>query len=186
MPTIPMPPQSELDRWAAAGLIRPEDARPGAAAAPARGRGPDVRTRAVVEWAVSLTLPCRVVSEANRPTGEGWPAAHRRRKRQQEALDAARLAAGFGYVGGFVPRTPCVVTLTHVGPAMDGDNLQRAFKALRDAVAAWLGVDDADPRVRWEYDQRPGPAGVELRIQRAAGARDNGGGAGCTRPTMRP
>ena len=42
------------------------------------------------------------------------------------------------------------------GRAMDGDNLAGAFKAVRDAVATFLGVDDADPRVKWSCRQRPG------------------------------
>ncbi|MDB5297798.1 MAG: Bcep22 hypothetical protein [Phycisphaerales bacterium] len=51
---------------------------------------------------------------------------------------------------------PCVVTLTRIGPReLDGDNLQGAFKAVRDMVALELGVDDADPRVTWEYAQEP-------------------------------
>jgi len=33
------------------------------------------------------------------------------------------------------------------------DNLPTGFKGLRDAVAASLGVDDADSRVAWEYRQ---------------------------------
>ncbi|MCZ7635727.1 MAG: hypothetical protein M5U12_06595, partial [Verrucomicrobia bacterium] len=38
------------------------------------------------------------------------------------------------------------------GPA-DGDNLIAGCKHLRDAIAAWLGVDDADAQVAWEYAQ---------------------------------
>ena len=48
-----------------------------------------------------------------------------------------------------------VVRLTRAAPAeLDDDNLSSAFKAVRDAVAAWLGVDDS-PRspVRWKYAQ---------------------------------
>lgn len=36
---------------------------------------------------------------------------------------------------------------------LDTDNLAFAVKALRDAIAASLGVDDGDPRLRWEYGQ---------------------------------
>lgn len=49
------------------------------------------------------------------------------------------------------------VTLTRVAPRMlDGDNLQAAFKAVRDEIADALGVDDGDARVRWLYGQRKG------------------------------
>jgi hypothetical protein len=43
---------------------------------------------------------------------------------------------------------------------LDGDNLQSAFKATRDGVADWLGVDDGDPRLDWQYRQRKGAAKV--------------------------
>ena len=44
---------------------------------------------------------------------------------------------------------PIVVTLARLGgKAMDSDNLQGACKALRDAVAKLVGVDDADDRVK--------------------------------------
>lgn len=50
---------------------------------------------------------------------------------------------------------PCVVTLTRIAPReLDDDNLRGALKSVRDGVAARLGVDDRDPRVRWEYTQR--------------------------------
>lgn len=63
------------------------------------------------------------------------------------------------------PSLPVVVTLTRVSPRrLDDDNLRGAFKAVRDQVATWLGVDDADPRVRWDYDQRKGPPAVEVRV----------------------
>lgn len=92
--------------------------------------------------AVSVTvLPLRIESVANRR--EHWSKRASRTK-------AHRLAALA------VPKhpVPCVVTLIRVAPrALDGDNLQSGFKALRDGIADRLGVDDADPRVRWEYDQ---------------------------------
>ena len=54
---------------------------------------------------------------------------------------------------------PCIVTMTRIAPrALDGDNLQSGFKALRDGIAKRLGVDDADPRVEWRYDQARGKA----------------------------
>jgi hypothetical protein len=54
------------------------------------------------------------------------------------------------------PQLPCVVMLVRHGPAkrlLDDDNLRGALKAVRDEVARWLGVDDADARVRWAYAQ---------------------------------
>ena len=64
---------------------------------------------------------------------------------------------------------PCVVRLTRLGGReLDDDNLRRAVKAVRDTGAAWLGVDDADPRARWRYRQRPADAsGGEIRVTQA-------------------
>ena len=52
------------------------------------------------------------------------------------------------------PALPLVVTLTRRAPrTLDTDNLAGGFKAVRDQVASWLGVDDADQRVTWVYAQ---------------------------------
>jgi hypothetical protein len=42
-----------------------------------------------------------------------------------------------------------------VSTALDSDNLSAACKAVRDEVAAFLGVDDASPRLHWVYLQAP-------------------------------
>ncbi len=58
-----------------------------------------------------------------------------------------------------VPERPVwpsyAVAITRVGPnKLDDDNLVSACKAARDELAAWLELDDADPRLSWSYDQR--------------------------------
>lgn len=40
---------------------------------------------------------------------------------------------------------------------LDDDNLAGGFKALRDAIASSLGVDDGDERIEWIYRQQVGP-----------------------------
>lgn len=62
-------------------------------------------------------------------------------------------------VRGSVPPRPdwpaYHVTIVRVGPmTLDGDNLVSACKAARDEIAAWLELDDADPRISWSYSQR--------------------------------
>lgn len=54
------------------------------------------------------------------------------------------------------PELPVVVTLTRVSPGtLDAhDNLPSAFKHVCDGLASWLGIDDADPRVTWRYQQQ--------------------------------
>lgn len=55
------------------------------------------------------------------------------------------------------PAPLCTIVLTRVAPrALDGDNLQSGFKAVRDGVADWLNVDDGDARIDWQYKQRSG------------------------------
>lgn len=44
--------------------------------------------------------------------------------------------------------------------AMDDDGLAAAFKHVRDAVAAYFGVDDADPRIRFVCAQARGPVNL--------------------------
>lgn len=61
-----------------------------------------------------------------------------------------------------------IVKLTRVGPRkLDDDNLAGSLKAVRDAIAAALGVDDRDPKVQWAYSQYPAGRGnywVEVSI----------------------
>jgi len=51
--------------------------------------------------------------------------------------------------------------------ALDDDNFVGACKHIRDAIAASLGLDDADPCLRWEYGQHEtrGAEGVVVTIQ---------------------
>lgn len=126
---------------------------------------PDVRTVRPAGWAVTLTLPCRVISEANRR--DHWTVKRRRAEIQTDALRRACERAGWlrVVVWDWRPPVPCVVTFTHVGPEMDDDNLRSAFKALRDEVAKWLLVDDGDGRVEWRYEQRTGEPGCVIRVE---------------------
>ncbi|MGQ2994263.1 hypothetical protein [Variovorax sp.] len=59
------------------------------------------------------------------------------------------------------PQGPVRVTLTRCmwGKGLDGDNLQGSLKAPRDAVAEWLGRDDADKSIDWVYAQTPASRG---------------------------
>jgi hypothetical protein len=89
---------------------------------------------------------------------EHWRARARRVK-------AERQAVAWMLVGVPKPALPCVVTLTRTAPSngLDDDNLAGALKAVRDQVAAWLGVDDKhSDRVRYICTQRRGPWGVEI------------------------
>jgi hypothetical protein len=60
------------------------------------------------------------------------------------------------------------VKLIRIAPRMfDDDNLRGAFKAVRDAIARKIGIDDRDPRVKYEYDQERGKTreyGVRIEL----------------------
>jgi len=71
-------------------------------------------------------------------------AVARRRRREHQVVEVALR-------GIAPPAGPWRVCITRVGPRpMDDDNRTAAAKGTRDAVAAWLGVDDGDSCVAWE------------------------------------
>ena len=51
---------------------------------------------------------------------------------------------------------------------LDGDNFVAGAKPIRDCIATSLGVDDADKRIQWDYQQvvTAGQTGTLVRIQR--------------------
>lgn len=100
-------------------------------------------------------VPMKVPSVSN--LREHWAAKAKRVDAQKRAV-RYRCPAWTG-------RPLLVVRLTRVAPrALDDDNLRGALKAVRDAVASWLKVDDASPLVRWEYAQERGSA-VCVRVE---------------------
>jgi hypothetical protein len=93
-----------------------------------------------------------------------WAAKARLVKTQRQKTRNALAAAG----GSFgVEVLPVTVVLTRVAPRrLDGDNLQSGFKAVRDGVADWLGVDDGSSLVDWQYCQRSdGPKVYKVEIE---------------------
>jgi hypothetical protein len=92
-----------------------------------------------------IIVPIRIVSALN--LREHW-------RKRADRVAGERRAVAWGLKARGVPALPAVVTLTRIAPRrLDGDNLQGGCKAARDEVAAWLGVDDSDPRVEWRYEQ---------------------------------
>jgi hypothetical protein len=115
-------------------------------------------------WAMTVTVefPLTLPSVAN--LREHWATKAKRVKAQ-------RRVAFFAMNGRINPlaidqaRGRIAVTLTRVAPRkLDSDNLQSAFKAIRDEVAAYFGVDDADPRIEWRYAQARGKAAVRIEF----------------------
>jgi hypothetical protein len=95
---------------------------------------------------IAYDLPLRIESTLNRR--EHWAKRAQRTKLHRFAALAVQ------------PHPlPCVVRMIRIAPRkLDDDNNIAGFKALRDGIAKRLGVDDADPRVKWEYDQERGRA----------------------------
>lgn len=102
-----------------------------------------------------MAVPVQTVSELNRR--DHWSERHRRATQQKELTTLLlRSASGFDRRRFF---SPYRVTLTRIAPGAikDSDNLASAMKAVRDGVAKFLGVDDADlgacPDVTWVIAQ---------------------------------
>ena len=98
---------------------------------------------------ISTTIPLKIVSVAN--LRMHWAAKAKLTKAHRKTAYSALSAIAAP------PTPPLSVVLTRVAPKpLDGDNLQSGFKALRDGVADWLGVDDGSPLLDWQYRQRKG------------------------------
>jgi len=66
------------------------------------------------------------------------------------------------------PEGPWRVTITRLGPRpMDDDNCTASAKGVRDAVAAWLGIDDGNERAVWAVRGEVGRGyAVRIKIER--------------------
>lgn len=121
----------------------------------------------------TFEVPVRTVSEAN--GRDHWRVKAKRARTQRRA--AAALCPGHAL--------PCTVRMVRLSAGeLDDDNLRCALKAVRDGIADRLGVDDRDPRVRWEYGQarcKRGEFGVwvEIRPEPRESTQEPDAGVGC-------
>jgi hypothetical protein len=116
---------------------------------------------------LSVTVPIQTVSEMNRR--DHWAKRHRRARDQKDLVTLMLRTAKFDRKRLVAP---FVVKMTRLAPGAikDSDNLAAATKAARDAIAAFLGVDDADllgtGQVRWIVAQERGKAyGLRIEIE---------------------
>lgn len=96
---------------------------------------------------ISTTLLLKIISVPNARLNRFKLAAMNKAQRAttKHALQALALP----------PAPPLTIVLTRIGPkTLDTDNLAGGFKATRDGVADWLGVDDGHPELDWQYAQR--------------------------------
>jgi hypothetical protein len=91
-------------------------------------------------------------------------------KRTKKQRGCAKMVVGSVVRG--IPWTESaylLVTITRVAPReLDDDNLATACKATRDGIADALGINDRDPRVKWQYAQakgQPKEYAVNIRIE---------------------
>jgi len=109
---------------------------------------------------IDITIPVRVISEAN--TREHWALkASRARKQKGEAIKAVKVCTEWRTL-----KLPLYIGFVRYGPkALDSDNLQGAFKAIRDGVCDALNINDGSKLITWGYDQEKGkPKEYAIRI----------------------
>lgn len=114
---------------------------------------------------IEVRMNMKIVSVANMRLHWAVKAKLVRDQRTRTRMSLNAAAQSFG-----LEMLPVTVVLTRVAPRrLDGDNLQSGFKAVRDGVADWLGVDDGNGLIDWQYAQRSGKAGeyaVEIEVIR--------------------
>ena len=109
---------------------------------------------------VCVTLPVRIVSEAN--SRDHWRKASARKKLHRACAHSMLLRHPLPATDGKV-----TITMTRIAPrTLDDDNLASGFKATRDGIADWLGIDDGSKRLRWVCEQRKGKQyGAEVAVE---------------------
>ncbi len=108
---------------------------------------------------VEIVTPIKLVSESN--LREHWFIKHKRRKEYFKALKLVLPSEGI--------LLPCEIHLVRVGKReLDSDNLQSAFKSIRDFIGDYLipgkrmGLADNDPRLSWKYSQEKGSYCIKI------------------------
>jgi hypothetical protein len=96
-----------------------------------------------------------------------WTEKARKVKAQRASCALALRCHGVGWrLEPLEPGGHLVVWLDRQAPRrLDGDNLQAAFKHIRDEVAAFFGVPDNHRAFSWCYRQSKGPATVRIEFE---------------------
>lgn len=112
----------------------------------------------IIKTMISTTIPIKVISVANARLNRFKLAAMNKSHRAIAANTLAGLASP--------PQAPLTIVLTRIGSkALDTDNLAGGFKAVRDGIADWLGVDDGSPLLDWQYQQRSGSKEYFIEVE---------------------
>lgn len=98
--------------------------------------------------AIEVEVPIKLESRAN--ARHHWRKRHAVTAFEREAVYWSLPHKRRGEIA-----LPVVIVLTRIAPRrLDSDNLQAAFKAVRDQVAQFIGEDDRSDRLVWIYLQR--------------------------------
>lgn len=98
-----------------------------------------------------IKIPIRLVSESN--SSQHWT---KKKKRH----DTHKMLVKCFLESRCDVKPPCEIILTRYAPrSLDSDNLQGAFKWIRDTIAQWFlggrpGRKDSDPCFTWIYNQK--------------------------------
>lgn len=125
----------------------------------------------MTRWELTLDVPLAkaLPSLANARLHWAMRASIVKDQRQRTALHLRARGSAFlrewrVMSGNEALRIAC--TLTRVAPRkLDGDNLQGAFKAVRDQVAEECGLDDGSSRWDWHYAQESGSPAIRIRLE---------------------
>ena len=123
----------------------------------------------------SVQFPLHTESE-NKYRRQHWSVSARKTAKQR--LDVSRCLTQLPRPRLHLDVQPntFTVTLTRIFVGtLDDDNLRGALKGVRDEVAAWIGLDDRDARIRWVYGQitcERGRWAVKIEVQDEEGGDD--------------
>jgi hypothetical protein len=108
------------------------------------------------------TFALKVDSTANMTNEPRYAKTKRKKKQYVYLWTAFANQTAVSGVSRILPY-PCTVRLTRGGKRqLDSDNLQYAFKYIRDEIASFIlpglarGKADDDPKIKWEYCQQVG------------------------------
>lgn len=105
-------------------------------------------------YSSSIEMPIVVVSEAN--ARECWQKKYARAKKQKKDAAICCMAIPVSNKIKQYAREKCKfeIELTRCASRkFDSDNLVSSFKAVRDGIADWLGINDGSDRIEWRYSQ---------------------------------
>lgn len=125
----------------------------------------------MTRWELTLEIPLSKPLPSSANLREHWAPKARRVKLSRAHVAAHLRTTGAAFLREWAVMRPnqalrLECTLTRVAKReLDSDNLQGAFKAVRDQVAAECGIDDGSKRWDWKYSQEAGAPAIRIRLE---------------------